>query len=96
MDETIKKMTYVSRKDNTDVFRAGIPAEWAKDMGITSEDRNMILYFDEDKSEITIEKNPLSVEELDAKIKDEQITAELEAIKKAQAKIAKILSESEE
>lgn len=41
-------------------------------------------------------KNPLSVEELDAKIKDEQIAAELEAIKKEQAKIAKILSESEE
>lgn len=38
--------------------RVTIPTLWVKKLGITQEDRNVEISFDEGKSEITIKKAP--------------------------------------
>lgn len=39
---------------NSVYFSLKLPVKWGKDMGITSEKRDVVLSYDEEKKEITI------------------------------------------
>jgi len=89
MKERQKKLTMNTSGENaatnrkTTTYTLGIPTTWVTELGLSEFDRDILLYFDEEKQEIIIEKNPESKEKRETKA----MKAEYEKIKKAKQRM---------
>ncbi|KAF5072577.1 hypothetical protein DSECCO2_200570 [anaerobic digester metagenome] len=95
MEERRKKLslnkaggTSVANRSTT--FNLGVPTTWATKLGISENNRNVFIYFDEINNEIIIEKDPMPEDAAEKADILKAIELEKTKIEKAQQKLLEL------